>query len=134
MLPNHAAASPDLVQQQRQTRFWAGDTPHSGVAMRRKLRLTILAAAWLVQVAGLVVIAANPGVPSLGYAALWLAVVAIARATALALPWLAVAVDLALVPVCFLGLEIGGLILIPSLLLFAVGDALPEGHTEDPAA
>jgi hypothetical protein len=98
----------------------------------RNIRLAILAAAWLLQIAGLVVIAANPGVPSLGYAALWLAVVAVARALALALPWLAVAVDLALLPVCILGLEIGGLILIPSLLLFAVGDALPEKQPHGP--
>jgi hypothetical protein len=81
-------------------------------------------------VSGLTIIALNPGVPSLGYAAMWLAVMAISRAVALLLPWLAVTIDLALLPVCFLGLEIGGLILVPSLVAFAVADAMPATHRQ----
>jgi hypothetical protein len=77
---------------------------------------------------GLTIIALNPGVPSLGYAAMWFAIMSIARAVALLFPWLSVTIDLALLPVCFIGLEIGGLILVPSLVAFAVGDALPAPH------
>jgi hypothetical protein len=38
--------------------------------------------------------------------------------------WVAVAVDLSLLIVCFFGMEIGGLILVPSIIGFAVADAL----------
>jgi hypothetical protein len=85
--------------------------------------LTALAA-WALSLLGLIIIAANPGVPSLGYALFWLAVMAVGRAIALAIPWVAVAIDLALVLACLIGLEIGGLILVPGLLAFAAADAL----------
>jgi hypothetical protein len=39
----------------------------------------LFAVAWLLLVAGLGVLALNPGVPSLSYALLWLGVVAVAR-------------------------------------------------------
>lgn len=94
----------------------------SGVKL--SLRLLVVVAAWGLMLSGLAIIALNPGVPSLGYAAMWLAVMAIARAVAALVPWLAVAVDLALLPVCFLGLEIGGLILVPSLVAFAIADGI----------
>jgi hypothetical protein len=42
-------------------------------------------------------------------------------------PWVSVAVDLSLFLVCFFGMEIGGLILAPSIIAFAVGDALNRG-------
>jgi hypothetical protein len=38
--------------------------------------------------------------------------------------WVAVAVDLSLLLVCFFGMEIGGLILVPSIIGFTVADAL----------
>jgi hypothetical protein len=84
----------------------------------------VLVAAWLLLIAGLSVIALNPGVPSLGYALFWLGVMAVARGIAMLVPWLAVAVDLSLLLVCFFGLEIGGLILVPSVIGFALADAL----------
>ena len=80
--------------------------------------------AWALLAAGLVVIALNPGVPSLGYAVLWLGIMAITRGMSLFAIWPAVAVDLALLFVCFLGMEIGGLILMPGVLAFALADAL----------
>jgi hypothetical protein len=48
----------------------------------------------------------------------------------LLLPWLAVTIDLALLPMCFLGLEIGGLILVPSLVAFAIADAMPARNRQ----
>jgi hypothetical protein len=87
----------------------------------------MLAVAWSFLAVGLVVIALNPGVPSLGYAVFWFGVVSAARAGSLLLPWVALAVDLSLLVVCFVGLEIGGLILVPSVVTFAIADALrPE--------
>jgi hypothetical protein len=82
------------------------------------------AAAWILMAIGLLVVAANPGVPSLGYAMAWLAILAIGRAITFIVAWSALAIDLALIVVCVVGLEIGGLILIPSLLAFAVADGL----------
>ena len=73
---------------------------------------------------GLIVIALNPGVPSLPYALLWLGVMAISRGVSLLAPWLAVAIDVSVVVVLVLGMEIGGLILMPSLLAFTVADAV----------
>jgi hypothetical protein len=85
---------------------------------------------WLLLVVGLFVIAINPGVPSLRYAILWLGVMAAARGTSMFVSSLAVAIDLSLIFVCYFGLEIGGLILIPSIVAFLVGDALsPDGAT-----
>ena len=80
--------------------------------------------AWLLLIAGLAIIALNPGVPSLRYAAFWLGILAGARGVALLVPWLAPSIDLALLLPCILGLEIGGLILVPSLLAFTVADVL----------
>ena len=92
--------------------------------MIRSASRGVLVAAWLLLIAGLGVIALNPGVPSLGYALFWLGVMAVARGIAMLVPWLAVAVDLSLLLVCFFGLEIGGLILVPSVIGFALADAL----------
>ena len=79
---------------------------------------------WVLLVAGLCVVALNPGVPSLGYAFLWLGILAVARGISWLAPELAVTIDLSLLFVCLLGLEIGGLILAPSVLGFALADAL----------
>jgi hypothetical protein len=84
----------------------------------------VLVVAWLLLFAALGVIALNPAVPSLGYALFWLGVIAAARGISMLVRWLAVAVDLSLFLVCFLGMEIGGLILVPSIIGFAVADVL----------
>jgi hypothetical protein len=88
-------------------------------------------AAWVLLVAGLSLIALAPGVPSLGYALLWLGVMAVARGISMLVAWAAVGVDLSLLLICFFGMEIGGLIMVPSILGFAVADAL---HRERAAA
>ena len=82
------------------------------------------AAAWLLLIAGLIVIAMNPAVPSIGYAVLWAGVMAMARGVSLLAPWVAAAVDISLLFVCFFGLEIGGLIVVPSILAFLIADLL----------
>jgi hypothetical protein len=90
-----------------------------------------LVVAWLLLVAGLGAISLNPGVPSLGYAFFWLGVMAVARGISMLVTWVAVAVDLSLLLVCFYGMEIGGLILVPSIIGFVIADAL---HHEGAAA
>lgn len=82
--------------------------------------------AWTLLLVGLAAIALNPGVPSVRYALFWLGVMAIGRAVSLLVSWTAVAIDLSLLFICLVGLEIGGLILIPCLLAFAIADALPR--------
>jgi hypothetical protein len=94
--------------------------------MIRSVSRGVLVVAWLLLVAGLSVIALNPGVPSFGYALFWLGVMAAARGISMLVTWVAVAVDLSLLLVCFFGMEIGGLILVPSIVGFAVADALPR--------
>ena len=84
----------------------------------------ILVVSWLLLVAALGVIALNPGVPSLSYALLWLGVMVIARGISMLVTRAAVAVDLSLLFACFFGMEIGGLILVPSIIGFAIADAL----------
>jgi hypothetical protein len=84
----------------------------------------VLVVAWLLVIAALGVIALNPGVPSLGYALFWLGVMAAARGISMLVASIAVAVDLSLLLVCFFGMEIGGLILVPSIIAFAVADAM----------
>ena len=84
----------------------------------------VCALAWVLLVAGLSVIALNPAVPSPRYALFWLGLMAIARGISRFAAWLDVAVDLSLLFVCFLGMEIGGLIVAPSVVLFALADAL----------
>ena len=76
--------------------------------------------AWVLLVVGLSVIA----VPSLRYALFWLGVMAIARGIARFAAWLDVAIDLSLLFVCFFGIEIGGLVVVPSVVAFALADAL----------
>jgi hypothetical protein len=83
----------------------------------------VLVVAWVLVIMALGVIALNPAVSSLGYALFWLGVMAVARGISMLVSWVAVAVDLALLPVCFLGMEIGGLILVPSIIGFVVADA-----------
>jgi hypothetical protein len=83
-----------------------------------------LVVSWLLLVAALGVIALNPGVPSLSYALLWLGVMVIARGISMLVTRAAVAVDLSLLFACFFGMEIGGLILVPSIIGFAIADAL----------
>ena len=86
--------------------------------------------AWLLLLFGLLVIALNPGVPSLKYAVFWLGVMAAARGVSMIVSWVAVAIDLSLIFVCLFGFGIGGLILVPSIIAFLVGDALsPDGAT-----
>jgi hypothetical protein len=84
----------------------------------------VLVVAWLLLISAVGVIALNPGVPSLGYALFWLGVMAVARGISMLVTWVAVAVDLSLLFVCLFGMEIGGLILVPSIIGFAVADAL----------
>lgn len=79
---------------------------------------------WLLLMAALGLIALNPSVPSLSYALLWLGVMIVARGISMLVTRAAVAVDLSLLFVCFFGMEIGGLILVPSIIGFAVADAL----------
>ena len=92
--------------------------------MIRSARRGALLVAWLLLIAALGVIALNPGVPSLGYALFWLGVMAVARGISMLVAWTAVGVDLSLLLVCFFGMEIGGLIMVPSVLGFAIADAL----------
>lgn len=99
--------------------------------MIRSASRGVLVLAWLLLIAALGVIALNPAVPSLGYALFWLGVMAAARGISMLVTWVAVAVDLSLLFVCFFGMEIGGLILVPSIIGFAVADAL---HREGAAA
>jgi hypothetical protein len=85
---------------------------------------------WLMLAVGLLVIARNPAVPSLQYAVLWLGVMAVARGISALVGPAAIAIDLSLLLLCCIGLEIGGLILVPSIIAFTVGDALRPGRTE----
>lgn len=86
------------------------------------------ALAWILLAGALAVIALNPAVPSLRYAVLWLGVLLAARGVARLTPWNPAGLDLALLFVCFFGLEIGGLIVAPSVLAFALADATaPSG-------
>jgi hypothetical protein len=78
---------------------------------------------WLLLVVALCAIALNPAVPSVPYAFFWLGVLALARGAAILVPWLAVAIDVALLMVCFFGLGIGGLFLVPSIVCFTLADA-----------
>jgi hypothetical protein len=88
---------------------------------RRRLTATLVRVlAWVLLVVGLSVIA----VPSLRYALFWLGVMAIARGIARLAAWMDVAVDLSLLFVCFFGIEIGGLVVVPSVVAFALADAL----------
>ena len=79
---------------------------------------------WLMLAGGLLLIARNPGVPSLQYAGLWLGVMAVARGVSVLIGPVAIAVDLSVLLLCCIGLEIGGLILVPSVIAFTVGDAM----------
>ena len=92
--------------------------------MIRSASRGVLVLAWLLLIAALGFVALNPGMPSLGYALFWLGVVAVARGISMLVTWVAIAVDLSLLLVCFFGMEIGGLILVPSIIGFAVADAL----------
>ena len=78
--------------------------------------------AWLLLAAGLVVLAVNPWVPPLVYAFLWLPVTVVARMLVAVVPARAVAVDLAVLALCVVGLDFGGFILAPSLVLFLIDD------------
>ena len=77
---------------------------------------------WLLLLAAVGAIALNRGVPLARYALLWLGIALIARAAATAASWLGLAVDIALIPVCVVGMEIGGLFLLPALVAFAITD------------
>ncbi len=88
-------------------------------------------AAWVLLALGLIVIALNPDVPSVRYAILWAGIMAAARGSAALVPWVAGAVDLSLLFVCFLGLEIGGLIIAPSILAFLAADLLAPERRRD---
>jgi len=87
---------------------------------RRLAANAVRVLAWVLLVVGLSVIA----VPSLRYALFWLGVMAIARGIARFAAWLDVAIDLSLLFVCFFGIEIGGLVVVPSVVAFALADAL----------
>ena len=92
---------------------------------RRRLAANAVSVlAWVLLVVGLSVIALNPFVPSLRYALFWLGVMAIARGIARFAAWLDVAIDLSLLFVCFFGIKIGGLVVVPSVVAFALADAL----------
>ena len=92
---------------------------------RRRLAATLVRVlAWVLLVVGLSVIVLNPFVQSLRYALFWLGVMAIARGIARFAAWMDVAIDLSLLFVCFFGIEIGGLVVAPSVVAFALADAL----------
>jgi hypothetical protein len=91
---------------------------------RRLAAIAVRVLAWVLLVVGLSVIAVNPFAPSLRYALLWLGIMAISRGIARFAVWLDVAIDLSLLFVCFFGLEIGGLVVVPSVVAFALADAL----------
>jgi hypothetical protein len=92
---------------------------------RRRLAATVVRVlAWVLLVVCLSVIALNPFVQSLRYALFWLGVMAIARGIARFAAWMDVAIDLSLLFVCFFGIEIGGLVVVPSVVAFALADAL----------
>ena len=92
---------------------------------RRRLAANAVSVlAWVLLVVGLSLIALNPFVQSLRYALFWLGVMAIARGIARFAAWLDVAIDLSLLFVCFFGIEIGGLVVVPSVVAFALADAL----------
>jgi hypothetical protein len=92
---------------------------------RRRLAATVVRVlAWVLLVVGLSLIALNPFPPSVRYALLWLGVMAIARGIARLAAWMDVAIDLSLLFVCFFGIEIGGLVVVPSVVAFALADAL----------
>jgi hypothetical protein len=86
--------------------------------------------AWLLLVASLCLIALNPGVPSVRYAIVWLGVMTIPRAIALLAPGFGLLMDIPLVFACLLGFEIGGLLLLPSVITFSVADALDALHAD----
>jgi hypothetical protein len=100
--------------------------------MKRLAVISVRVLAWALLGAGLVVIALNPGVPSGGYALLWLGIMAVARGLVLLLGWSGVPLDLSLVVLCFLGMETGGLILVPSVVAFTLADAFEAalGHRQ----
>jgi hypothetical protein len=87
------------------------------------------ALAWALLLGGLFIIALNPGVPSIPYALSWLGVVAVVRAASTLAPRRAVAIDLLLIFCCLVGMEFGGLILLPSVVAFALADAYVAGHS-----
>ena len=87
---------------------------------RRLAANAVRVLAWVLLVVGLSVIA----VPSLRNALFWLGVMAIARGIARFAAWMDVAIDLSLLFVCFFGIEIGGLVVAPSVVAFALTDAL----------
>lgn len=94
----------------------AGDPMRVGAARL----VTVLA--WLLLAVGLVVLAINPWVPPLVYAVLWLPIMVVPRMLVAVVPARAVAVDLAVLVLCVVGLDFGGFILVPSVLLFLVDD------------
>ena len=91
---------------------------------RRVAATFVRVLAWVLLVVGLSLIALNPFPPSVRYALLWLGFMAIARGIARFAAWTDVAVDLSLLFVCFFGIEIGGLVVSPSVVAFALADAL----------
>ncbi len=79
--------------------------------------------AWALLSGGILVVALNPAVPSLGSAIFWAGVMLVARGVARLTPWNPIGLDLALLFVCFFGMEFGGLIVAPSVLALALADA-----------
>lgn len=90
--------------------------------MRRPSVRLVTVLAWLLLVAGLVVLAVNPWVPPLVYAILWLPIMVVPRMLVAVVPARAVAVDVAVLALCVVGLDFGGFILAPSVVLFLVDD------------
>jgi hypothetical protein len=104
---------------------------------RRLAANAVRVLAWVLLVVGLSLIALNPFPPSLRYALLGRGFMAIARGIARLAAWMDVAVDLSLLFVCFFGIEIGGLVVVPSVVAFALADALrlrPTSEARDPVA
>ena len=94
-------------------------------ARGRSLRL-VRVLAWLLLGTGLVVLAVNPWVPPLVYAILWLPIMIVARMLVAIVPARHIAVDVAVLVLCVVGLDFGGFILVPSALLFLVDDRPPR--------
>ncbi len=90
------------------------------------------AVSWLLLLVAVGAIALNPGVPSIRYALLWLGIVLIVRALATAANWLGLGVEIALIPVCVIGMEIGGLFLLPAIIAFTITDAREPGRRRVP--
>jgi hypothetical protein len=73
---------------------------------------------------GLAFISFNSTLPSPQYALFWGGAITANRGVALLLPWAGLAIGIPMLFACFLGLEVGGLIVAPSVMVFLVADVV----------